>query len=303
MISTAVFLGSKKFGLEIFRSIYHAEENISWTVLCPPDEGDIRSNVEEFRSFAATENIDFVIAKSPQKVLQIARGLLPDVMIVCGYYRLLPDAIFQVVRDGVWGIHNSLLPQYRGGSPLVWQIINGEKTVGSSFFRFASGIDDGPVLEQVRLEDAQTLTIKDAMDSLEHAWIKRLPVIWQGFCEGSIEAKEQNHSEATYCALRNEHDGEIDWHKDALDIDRFVRAQASPYPGAFFTLNDKKIKVVKHELDARVIYGTVGQVFEIGKDHVTVCCGQNSGLRLFELDVDGTVVAAVSVLNSIKLRI
>lgn len=303
MIRSAIFLGSKKFGLEIFKAIYRAERKVSWTVLCPPDESDIRSSAEDFRAFAVAEGIELAITTSPRDVLRVAESLRPDVMIVCGYYRLLPDEIFALVSDGVWGIHNSLLPKYRGGSPLVWQIINGERTVGSSFFKFASGIDDGPVMDQVRLEDAQSLTIKDAMDLLEQAWLERLPGIWQGFCEGNIQAKEQNHADATYCALRNEHDGEIDWREDAVTIDRFVRAQASPYPRAFFTLSDRTIKIVRHEVDTRVIYGTVGQVFEIGKDHVTICCGQHSGLRLLEVEVDGNVVAAASVLNSIKLRL
>ena len=63
---------------------------------------------------------------------------------------------FLSVRLGVWGIHNSLLPKYRGGSPLVWQLINSEKVVGSSFFKFTSGMDDGVILDQVKIEN-QTL--------------------------------------------------------------------------------------------------------------------------------------------------
>lgn len=303
MIKRAVFLGSKKFGLEIFKAIYHAETSVDWTILSPPDEDDVRTHFEEFQSFAREESIDVFPARSPQAVLQFVRDKAPDIVIVCGYYRLLPREVLSEVRDGVWGVHNSLLPKYRGGSPLVWQIMNGERTIGSSFFKFASGVDDGPVLDQVVIANAERLTIKEAADLIELEWIRRLPGIWEGFCNGTIQAREQNHSEATYCAMRQEADGAIDWRSDASSIDRFIRAQAAPYPKAFFLLGDLKIRVVTHATDDRLVYGTAGQVFELGDGDVTICCGRNSVLRLVELEVGGKTVAAREVLKSVTTRL
>ena len=303
MIKSAAFLGSKKFGLEIFKALYHAEASVEWTILCPPDEDDVRTHYGAFQSFAEAERLELLPAKSPQAVLDFVRDRSPDVVIVCGYYRLLPAEVFNEVRDGVWGVHNSLLPKYRGGSPLVWQIMNGEPSIGSSFFKFASGVDDGPVLDQVVITDAERLTIKQATDLIEAEWIRRLPGIWQGFCHGTIQPREQNHSEATYCARRQDTDGQIDWRSDATSIDRFIRAQAAPYPRAFFMLGEQKIRVVTHSTDDRLVYGTAGQVFELGNGHVTICCGQNSALRLTELEVDGKTVSAREVLRSVKTRL
>ena len=303
MISNAVFLGSKKFGLELFKAMYYADTSINWTILCPPDRNDIRSNFEDFNEFAKKENIDLLDADSPQMILQYARDHNPDVMIVCGYYRILPPELFLEVRDGVWGVHNSLLPKYRGGSPLVWQMINNESTLGSSFFKFAKGVDDGAILDQVGIENTKNLTIKEAADLIEIEWVKRIPQIWRNFCEGSIEATEQIHLDATYCAQRQEPDGEIDWRNDASSIDIFIRAQDAPYPKAFFFFRDKKIKIAKHTTDNRIVYGTVGQVFEIREAYVTICCGKNTVIRLVELEVDGKTVPSNEILSSIKLRI
>merc|ERR1711991_1085111 len=158
---------------------------------------------------------------SPESVSELAKHYLPDVMIVCGYYRILPSSMFKFVSKGVWGIHNSLLPEYRGGSPLVWQIINEERLLGSSFFRFADGMDDGPVLAQVNISNEHKLTISDASDRIENEWLKRIPNLWSDFCNDRLYPQEQDHSKATYCAQRQEYDGVIDWRNHAGTIDAF----------------------------------------------------------------------------------
>ena len=224
-------------------------------------------------------------------------------MIVCGYYRILPNKLLNSIDLGVWGIHNSLLPKYRGGSPLVWQIINREKILGSSFFKFSEGMDDGPILDQVSVNNTGGLSICQAYDQIERKWIDKIPDLWMDFCGGAVQPYEQVHNEATYCAQRVISDGLIDWKKPAVEIDAFIRAQDYPYPRAFFKLQNKTVKVVKHELDHRVIYGTVGQVFEVRDKYVTICCGKGTAIRLIELEVDGKIRLSKNLLGSIKIRL
>lgn len=303
MIERAVFLGSKKFGFEVFKALYEADESVQWTIMCPPDLNDLRTFYNEFTSYARKKDIDLLLVDSPEKIVKFAKDHHPNVIIVCGYYRILPEQLFKNVSQGVWGIHNSLLPKYRGGSPLVWQVINREKVLGSTFFKFSDGMDEGAILDQVSIENTSNLTIADAGDLIELEWIKKLPKIWKKFSQGKLVAKEQNHKEATYCAQRQEYDGEINWQNDASSIDAFIRAQEHPYPRAFFLLNGKKVKVVKHKTDSRVVFGTIGQVFEVREDYVTICCGDNSILRLITLEVDCEVVKARELLKSIKERL
>ena len=226
-----------------------------------------------------------------------------DVMIVCGYYRILPTKLLNSIDLGVWGIHNSLLPKYRGGSPLVWQIINREKILGSSFFKFSEGMDDGPILEQVYVSNADGLSICEACDQIETKWIDMIPDLWKDFCSGAVRPYEQGHNEATYCAQRVRADGLIDWKMPAVEIDAFIRAQDYPYPRAFFKLQNKIVKIVKHEPDHRVIYGSVGQVFEVRDKYVTICCGKSTSIRLIELEVDEKIILSKNLLDSIKIRL
>ncbi|WP_417789667.1 methionyl-tRNA formyltransferase [Terasakiella pusilla] len=303
MITSAVFLGSKKFGLSLFKALYEADPTISWTILCPPDLNDMRTCFSEFQDYAKLEDIDLLIANSPAMIEQYVLDNKPEVMVVCGYYRILSGRLIENVKLGVWGIHNSLLPKYRGGSPLVWQLINREKVIGSSFFKFTNGMDDGVILDQVKIENAEKMTIGEASDSVERAWISKIPEIWVNFCKGDIHLTEQNHTEASYCALRQEADGLIDWKLNATDIDAFIRAQDAPYPRAFFTLNEKVVKIVSHSIDSREIYGTCGQVFQIIEKSVVICCGGGTAIQVSKVLSDGSIVDASEILNSIKIRL
>lgn len=302
-VSRAIFLGSKEFGLEIFKSLYNSSDAVEWRLLCPPDADDARTFFDEFNEFAESNDLDLTTVRSPDAVDEIVEDFKPEIMFVVGYYRILPLSLLEKVREGVWGIHNSLLPKYRGGSPLVWQLINGEERVGSSLFRFSAGMDDGSILHQVSFRNSSTQTIKTAMHRLQALWSECLPGVWKAYIEGEKLPFEQDHSEATYCAQRNEKDGLVDWSRSAMFLDRFIRAQARPYPMAFFRYGNEVVRIAKHELEKRTVYGACGQVFQIRDSRVSVCCGENTALELSELEVNGETVPAGTILNSIKIRL
>ena len=303
MINQAIFLGSKKFGLNLFKTLYIADLTIKWTILCPPDSDDMRSCFSEFQDYAKLNDIDLLIVNSPQMIEQYVLDVKPEIMVVCGYYRILSSRLIEKVKLGVWGIHNSLLPKYRGGSPLVWQLINKEKVIGSSFFKFSNGMDDGTILKQVKIDNADRMTIGEASDRIERAWISKLPEIWVDFCKGYIDSVEQNHTEASYCAQRQDSDGLINWKLDAKDVDAFIRAQDAPYPMAFFKLHKKIVRIVSHSIDTREIYGICGQVFQIIDKSAVICCGGNTAIKVSKVLIDGSTVDASDILNSIKIRL
>ncbi len=304
MITDAVFIGSKKLGFEVFKALVNTDNSTNWTVLCPPDLDDSRTYFKEFSEFAKKKNLDLLSANSLAMVTQYVRDNRPDVILVCGFYKILPAELLDAVKFGVWGIHNSLLPKYRGGSPLVWQMINNEPYLGSSFFRFSSGVDDGPVLQQIQIPNEEALTIKEASDRLASEWISKIPEIWRKLnAIGDSGVAEQNHRAATYCAQRNENDGLVNWKWEADQIDCFIRAQADPYPRAFFYRGDQKIRIASHSKDNRTVYGLPGQIFEVKRDYVVICCGGNSVLQIHTLELNGQEASAPSVIASINERL
>ena len=108
MITNAVFLGSKKFGLNLFKALYEADTTINWTILCPPDLNDMRTYFNEFQEYAKLKNLDLFTANSPAKIEEYVLDNKPDVIVVCGYYRILSERLLENVKFGAWGIHNSL---------------------------------------------------------------------------------------------------------------------------------------------------------------------------------------------------
>ena len=237
VINKAFFLGSKKFGLECLKVLEGSDRKIVWTILCPKDFKDKRSNFKEFKSYALEKKIKYKIVANNKVLKTHINKHKPNFMFVCSYYSILSDDVLKSFDQGVWGIHNSLLPKYRGGSPLVWQIINNEKIIGSSLFKLQNGTDNGPIIEQVKIKNNPKMDIGSAIKKIQKKWIRLLPVVFKSFNKGFVNYKIQKEKNATYFRQRKEADGEIDWQQSAKKIDCFIRAQSDPYPNAFFKIN------------------------------------------------------------------
>lgn len=102
----------------------------------------------------------------------------PDVGFVCGWYWLIDRETLDLVPNGLWGVHNSLLPKYRGGAPLVWSILNGDSHVGSSVFKISEGMDDGEILHQVKVKVLPDDNVGSLLEKIEQELIENLPKKW-----------------------------------------------------------------------------------------------------------------------------
>jgi len=167
----------------------------------------------------------------------------PDLILVIGWYYMIPTSIIQLPPKGTIGIHASLLPKYRGNAPLVWAIINGEKETGISLFYFDEGVDTGDIIAQKKFEIADTDTIKEVLEKTKTCSKEILLQTMPLLKEGKAQRKVQDHSQATIFPKRTPADGAIDWSLPAKQIRDFIRAQTKPYPGAFAMINGKKITI------------------------------------------------------------
>jgi methionyl-tRNA formyltransferase len=297
-------MGSKRLGLSILRLLHETEpQHLAGAILCD-DRSDRRSSLPGFIEFAKSCDIDCRIAATRQEAKRHLIDLAPDIALASGWYTLFDDETIDLLPFGILGIHNSLLPTYRGGSPLVWAIMNGETRVGASLFRMTHGMDDGPVLMRFPVEVGIDDTIADVLNALEQAILAGLPEIWRNVINGTAKWQDQDHSSATYCGLRLPSDGLIDWTRSARDVHNSVRAQAPPYPCAYTRDGKRTIKIARTSLVAETWFGVPGQVLSISEGGVLVACGDRSAVRVFEvLNGNGEVVPAGSALKSIKTRL
>jgi methionyl-tRNA formyltransferase len=172
--------------------------------------------------------------------------LKPELMVVVAYAHKVPYWLLTLPPMGVLNVHASLLPNYRGASPVAAALLNGDGEAGVSIMRLAEGWDTGPVFRQRAIaiepdDNAGTLT-----DRLAELGAELLIEVLDLRVKGMITAKPQDQSKATYAPRLTKEDGRIDWSKPAEQLAREVRAY-TPWPGSYTYWNGKMLKV----LDAR----------------------------------------------------
>jgi len=176
-------------------------------------------------------------------------SLRPDVILALGWYYMVTSKIRNLAKYRAWGIHASLLPKYAGGAPLVWAMINGEKESGVSLFRLDDGVDDGDIIAQKKFEIADSDSIKQVYDKATKCSIEMLDRILKN--PDKIKFKPQDKEQIEIYPQRKPDDGVIDFKWDSQRIYNFIRAQSSPYPGAFIkTVDGKKLVIEKARIES-----------------------------------------------------
>lgn len=171
------------------------------------------------------------------------RELKPDLILVMGWYYKVPDPIQKIATYGAWGIHASLLPEFSGGAPLVWAIIEGKKKTGVTLFRLKESIDDGDIIAQrsipIKFDDTIKEVYAKATDISKKMLVNnilKLPL---------VRYKPQKKGKRKYYPQRSPEDGLINFKQPAKKIYDFIRAQSNPYPGAFFLGSDGKKVIIE----------------------------------------------------------
>src|SRR5438034_1561112 len=179
-------------------------------------------------------------------VAQGLRGLAPDLMVVVAYGQIIPGAILEIPRRGVLNVHASLLPSWRGASPVAHAILAGDRETGVTIMRMDEQLDHGPILAARATPiggtvDAAALTTQLASMGAE------LLVETLGRLE-EITAVEQDDRAATVAPRLRKEDGELEWDIGALEIDRRVRA-LQPWPGVTLPSKRGRVKVLSGHVE------------------------------------------------------
>jgi len=302
-IQNVLFMGSKRLGLRCLEQMCKVAPASLSGIMIYDDREDTRSIYDAFVSFCSNIEVPFYSVRKRKESEEVIRKVKPDLCIVVGWYWLISKETLNVVPYGFLGLHNSLLPKYRGAAPLVWAIINDEKETGISLFSFTEGMDDGDIWAQEKVSIKDDDYISDILNKIEDKGAYLFKTKYKDILEAKIEPKSQKHEEATYCAMRFPFDGEIDWNKPARYVYNYIRAQSEPYPGAFTYYNDKKLIIWKAKDSGITYYGKPGQVAMINEEGVFVVCGDNYPVIIKEVQLEHEQkVAANEVVKSFKTR-
>jgi methionyl-tRNA formyltransferase len=181
--------------------------------------------------------------KAPEALKQLA-DLKPDIIVVAAFGQLLPKAVLELPKLGCLNVHPSLLPKFRGASPVAAAILAGDEFTGVSIMLLDEGMDSGPVLAraQVPIADSDTTASLGAKLSLVGAGL--LGEVMVGWIRGELKPQPQDESQASYCQPITKDEGEIDWRLSAIDIWRRVRA-FYPWPGSFTRWRGRTLKIIE----------------------------------------------------------
>ena len=215
-------------------------------------------------------------------------AIAPDAIVVVAYGRIIPPWMLALPRLGCINLHASLLPKYRGAAPIQWAVARGETVTGNSTMLLEEGLDTGPILLQQTFPIAPEQTAADLFDALAEAGAPLVVETLAGLANGTIQAQPQDHSQATLAPLLNREDGRMDFatHTATELWNRWRGFQ--PWPGAFTTLDGKKLIV--HHMGA-VGFTSLDNV-QPGQIHLEghrlfAACAQNTWIELLEVQLEG----------------
>lgn len=279
-----VFIGSSKFGLRCLEHITGLQDVNLVGVVTSKETFTISYSVEgvknflyaDFPSFCKSKNIPYLILElsmKDSKLLDSVKKWQPDIFIVVGWYHMIPKQWRDLAP--AFGLHASLLPKYSGGAPLVWAMINGENETGITLFKMDDGVDSGLILDRAKEPIYDNDNIELLYSRIEEKGINLLERSLPKIINGEATFEVQDESQRRVFPQRTPDDGLIDWNKDFKFIDRFVRAQTKPYPGAYTIFKNNRLIIWKATLNNDLTTGLPGTVFEReGIYHV--CCGYGS---------------------------
>lgn len=257
------------------------------------------------KQFGLDNDIEVIQPKrmKDEEVIAKIKEINPDLIIVVAYGKILPKEIIDIPKYGIINVHSSLLPKYRGASPIHSAILNGDKESGVSIMYIEEGLDSGDVI----LKETCEITEDDTLGTL-HDRLKELGAIGLEKALKLIEAEEvkaekQDDSKATFVRPITKEQAKIDWNSTKEVIFNQIRG-LNPFPGAY-THNEKNenIKIYKSEKLEKEYDGENGTVVEMTKKGPVVKVA-NGGLRLLEIKFEGKKLqSGADVLNGRKMAV
>ncbi len=236
---------------------------VSCIITISPDiaKKNVVAGYEDLSIYLKQKQISFYSAKTysltSDEDVSFIKTLDIDIAFVIGWQRLIPESILNSVSIGCFGMHGSSmnLPLGRGRSPMNWSIIEGRKVFYTNLFKYDAGVDSGDILDTFKFsigdkDNAETMHFKNML-AMKYLIKKNIAAIG----EQKFALTKQPDIEPTFYPKRTPADSIIDWNNDVFGIERFIRAVAPPFGGAFTFICDEKITIYDSQVFDIVDFG------------------------------------------------
>lgn len=210
----------------------------------------------------------------------------PEFGIVSQYGNLIPKAVLDWPQKGMLNTHTSLLPKYRGASPVQAALLQGDTETGLTIMLLDEGMDTGPILVQEKISISPDDKYPEVEKKLAEISVPNLIKAIEGLDNGSIKPQTQDDSLASTCGKLDRDNGKVDWQKSATEIYNMYRA-LYPWPGIWTMWEGKRLKLLEIKPGQESI--EPGKV-EITNGRIFIGC-QNSSIEITELQLEGKIAA------------
>ncbi len=243
------FLGTPEFVVPIFKELVAASIT-PFLVITQPDESVGRKKVltpPPVKVWAQENSYTVEQPASKKELTAIIEKYQPDVCVLVAFGQIVPQAALDAIPHGIINIHPSLLPKYRGPSPIQSALLNGDTQIGVTIMKLDAEMDHGPVLVQEVIEvgsNDDNISLHEKAGKLGAQLIAK---VLPEYIDGLLIPSAQDDSQATYCEMIARQDGELDWALSATALFNRYRA-FQPWPGVFTYFYGKRLKIVKMTL-------------------------------------------------------
>jgi len=308
-----LFLGTPEFAVPALRALIAGAGGVQCdvrAVITQPDRPAGRGQkltappVKIAAQQAGTPIIQTERLRTDRAVFDLLEREKPELIVVVAFGQILPADFFCYPRLGTLNIHASLLPKYRGAAPVAHALLNGEARTGVTIMKIDAGMDTGDTLSQTEVPIDENATTGEVEGLLAVEGARLLMETIPAYVSGAIAPCPQDSRLATYAPRIKKEEGRIDWSSGARALHNRIRA-FNPWPGAFSLLRGQAVKLWRSRcLDStRLGGGSPGQVAEIGREGVTVVCGDGSAILLTETQLPGrNRNSAFDMANGLKLK-
>ena len=261
-----IFMGTPDFAVEGLEAIQEAGHEILLVISQEDKAKGRKAIIEKTPVKLAAERLGLPVhstkrLRADRDCIDKMKSLKPDCIVVAAFGQILPKEVLEIPKLGAVNIHASLLPKYRGASPIQEAVLSGDKESGITTMFMAEGLDTGDIL----LQDKVALNPEETAESLfqKLAKLSRRTIVktLESLQKGELMGIPQKEEEASHTGIIKKKDGFINWNRDAAFLERLCRAY-TPWPGAMSILpNGKRFKI----LDAKVGGETGEDTLFLGK--------------------------------------
>lgn len=299
-----VLLCAGRRGLLFLQKLCSLASGAELCVFSFPEEPWEPPFLEDIRRCALSNGCRFIQTRRVETAMDFWQEAGVDVMLAVGWRYLVPPGIFRGAVRRAYVFHDSLLPKYRGFSPTVWAMINGEVQTGVSLITMQEAVDAGDLVDQQPVAIGPDESIAEVMQRVTTVYLALLERNWPALAGGDVVLRPQDAAQATYGCKRLPSDNQVDWCWPTDRIYHLIRGVSHPYPGAFTTVQGRRLRIwgaARVAQEARYVGRVPGRVVQVHPGQgVVVLTGDGSLLLTRAQWDDGEEMPADQVIGGLS---